>query len=335
MNPGPRYLILLLTTECNLRCRYCYRGEGFKIKSMPRETIQTSLEYAAASGKPFHVQMTGGEPTLEPDLIEWTASTIRKAGWPATIGLQTNGTLVDRSLIKICERYQIQIGVSLDGPLDVQEKLRGQATATLKGLKLIDDQGLTFGVTTVVTRQNVMQLGRLALMLGMFAHVKGLGLDLLVQKGRAETIHRATPASPEALRTGLMELLNMLEKTNQRRSRPIQLREMELVRRSFSRKKTGKFCHACKGESMAVHPDGTVYPCGQTVGDPDWACGRIDQPDLLRLKALSSFRLQGAVCSDCPLNGHCPGDCPSRQYYNDPESAGLACVMYKTLRNSF
>jgi len=93
---------------------------------MDREVAAGSLEYAAGSGLPFHVQLTGGEPTLEPALIEWVVSLIRQKGWPATIGLQTNGSLLDRSLVGICKHYDIQMGVSLDGPPEVQERMRGR-----------------------------------------------------------------------------------------------------------------------------------------------------------------------------------------------------------------
>jgi uncharacterized protein len=37
------------------------------------------------------------------------------------------------------------------------------------------------------------------------------------------------------------------------------------------------------------------------------------------------------ACSHCSLNLNCPGECPSRLYYNRHDGVQLACVMYQTL----
>jgi uncharacterized protein len=250
---------------------------------MAREVAAEALKLAAESGRAFHVQMTGGEPALEPELVEWVASTIRKESWHATVGLQTNGTLIDRSLARMAKRYDIQIGVSLDGPVDIQDELRGGAVSTFRGLKVLAEEEVPFCVTTVVTEQNVAYLGKLALILGGFG------------------------------------------------TRSIKLREVELLKRVCRIRKALPFCHASRGESIAVHPDGSLYPCGQTVGDPEFYAGTIGSLVVSRLSALSSHVLEDTTCSGCPLIGRCPGDCPSREYYNDEAGKRLACVMYRTL----
>lgn len=328
---GPRYLVLLLTEACNLRCVYCYRGEPQSSRPMDREVVAGSLEYAAGSGLPFHVQLTGGEPTLEPALVEWAVSLIRKKGWPATIGLQTNGSLLDRSLVGICKHYNVQVGVSLDGPPDVQERMRGEAAATLRGLQLLSAQEVPFRVTTVVTGQNVQALERLALLLGTFPAARGLGLDLLVSRGRALTGGRVThPTAPE-LENGLKMLLQALNWINKKRPQPLKLRELELLKRAAAGEGGGPFCHAARGEAMAVLPDGSVYPCAQTAGDPRFACGAVGVPGAPDFVQLGGVGPANEHCRDCPLAGFCPGDCPSRQHYNHAPDAGLACVMYQAL----
>ena len=224
-----RYLMLLLTTECNLRCSYCYRDDESIHQVMSRELAAEALSFISRTDKHVHVQMTGGEPALVPELIEWIASEIRnKAGRPVTIGVQTNGTLIDAALIEIFKKYNIQVGVSLDGPVSIQEELRGNAAETLKGLKFLSDYGVPFRVTTVVTRQNVAALGKLALLLSGFRTVMGLGLDLLVHKGRAMKDKAVSSPSAEELRHGLLNLMKRLKQVNTRRLHPIRLRELDL-----------------------------------------------------------------------------------------------------------
>ncbi|MGQ9813484.1 MAG: radical SAM protein [Dissulfurimicrobium sp.] len=331
MSRSPRYLVLLLTTACNLDCAYCYREDHGPFQRMPREIAENSLHLAASSGRSFHVQLAGGEPTLEPGLIEWVASFVRKKGWPATLGIQTNGTILDTSLTRLFKRYDIQVGVSLDGPPDIHEKLRGNAGSTFRGLKLLSDQEVPFRVTTVVTGQNTAVMGKLMLLLGAFVTAEGLGLDLLVRKGHVLKSDFVSHASPQALRSGLRDLVQALGWINKNRSHPIRLRELESLKQAARRGGAVLFCQALKGKGMAVHPDGTVYPCAQTVGDPHFACGTVESLNESHLDLLKRYSLQGEQCRGCQLSGFCPGDCPSRLYYNDTKTSRLACVMYQTL----
>ena len=331
MNRSLRYLALLLTTECNLRCAYCYREERGPVQRMSREIAEKGLHLAAASYRTFHVQLTGGEPTLEPKLIEWTASLIRKEGWPATIGIQTNGTILDVSLIKMFKRYDIQVGVSLDGPPDFHEKLRGKSGPTIRGLKLLSDHDVPFRVTCVVTGQNVAGMDQLALLLGSFPTARGLALDLLVCKGHALKDDYVSPSSPEELKNGLKKLVQTLGWINANRSHQIKLRELESLKQAAQKGNQLHFCHASKGEAMAIHPDGTIYPCAQTVGDPCFVYGTVEAPNEENFYLWGEYSLRSEQCNDCPVAGFCPGDCPCRLYHNDTQTRRLACVMYQTL----
>jgi uncharacterized protein len=298
---------------------------------MTREIAGKSLRLAAASGRNFHVQLTGGEPTLEPELIEWIASFIRTKNLPATIGIQTNGTFLDISLIKMFKRYDIQVGVSLDGPPDFHEKLRGKSGPTIKGLKLLSDNDLPFRVTCVVTGQNVTAMDQLTLLLGSFPAARGLALDLLVCKGEALKGNCVSPPSPAELKNGLEKLVQALGWVNKNRSHPIKLRELETLRQAAEKGSRPHFCHASKGEAMAVHPDGTFYPCAQTVDDPCFACRTVEAQNNESFDLLGNYSLRSEECNDCPVTGFCPGDCPCRLHYNDTRTRSLACVMYRTL----
>ena len=95
MAPVVRYLVLWLTTGCNLNCSYCYRGEDNSPQLMSVKVAENALRLAATSGLPFHVQLAGGEPTLATQMIYDIARHVRASSLPATLGLQTNGTLIN------------------------------------------------------------------------------------------------------------------------------------------------------------------------------------------------------------------------------------------------
>jgi uncharacterized protein len=323
--PAFRHLVLWLTTECNLSCVYCYRGYPKDQMAMSRETALAALELAAESGQPFHVQLAGGEPTLEPGLIEYLARAIRYKGLPATLAIQTNAVALTSELVEMLRRWNIGVGVSLDGSPEVNGRLRGKSAQALHGMEALERAGVDFNVTTVVSAANVMNLPKLALLLGRYVHAQGLGLDLLINRGKAAKGSIAM-ADTQELHRAMQVLFLAVAWVNRTRRTPLVLREVE-------RMKTGAsvFCHAAAGASLAVHPDGRLYPCGQTMGDDDVALGTIDNPDFSRLNALGGLVLGSGQCVGCSLEGRCPGECPSRLKYNGRQGHELACAMLRGL----
>ncbi len=328
--PPVRYLVLWLTTACNLRCAYCYRGDQ-EPEVMPLDVASAALQIAAASGLPFHVQLAGGEPTLEPALIEKVARMVREAGWPATLAVQTNGTLIDPALIACWRRYGISVGLSVDGPPAVQDRVRGGARATFQGLELLARSDVAVRVTSVVSSANVHHLGELMLTLAAFPNIRGVGLDPVVFRGRAVQMEGAIPGE-EALQSGIRTMLAVHDRLGKLRRTPMRWRERDAVLKALSGKNAqGVFCHACRGESMAVHPNGTVTPCGQTVSDSGKVAGTVWNVDWEKLRGTyREARMQGP-CQGCFLEGRCPGDCPSRTEANQGRGPSAMCVIYRTI----
>ena len=327
-----RYLILAVTSRCNLRCSYCYLGAGGH-RDMPDRILERALDLVAAGSGPRHVQITGGEPTLVPEKIRRIGQRCRQMACPPSVAIQTNATLLTEELVGILRSFRIRVGVSLDGTPEIQERLRGGADQTLRGLALLDSRGIPFRVTTVVSAENVLFLDRLALMLAGYAHCRGIGLDLLVAKGRAKE-GGIRPPPPAALRQGVARLAAVLDMVNQGRRVPLALRELDLLRDKRRRhNKQQPFCHAAVGQSLAVTPQGELYPCGQTMYDPFFSLGTLDAPRPAAGKPLTAIRLSSADCGACAIASRCPGDCPSRGHYS-PAARPLACELYRALAGS-
>jgi len=323
-----RYLILAVTSRCNLSCSYCYlaaKGDG---DDMADGVLDQALDLVDHD-KPCHIQITGGEPTLVPDKISRIAQRSRLMQVKPNLAIQTNATLLTRELGQLFKKYAFQVGVSLDGPPDIQDLQRGLASETLRGLQLLETMNIPFRVTTVVTRDNVPHLAKLALLLAGFKNSRGIGLDLLVHKGRAAD-NGIKPPSPTELRGGITSLIATLRAVNRHRAIPLRLREQDLL---TGRGGNRPFCRAAMGQSLAVSPDGSLFPCGQTMGDPLFFLGRVEKPEQKNdAGLLTTLKLQSNHCSSCPLQGSCLGDCPSRLHYNNKVGRNaLACILYKTL----
>jgi uncharacterized protein len=327
--PSVRYLTLWPTAACNLDCTYCYRQVRAS-DPMSEATAMAALDLAAISGAPFHLQIAGGEPTLALDLVEAVIRRVRREKRPATVALQTNGTNVDVRLARFCREQQVEVGVSLDGPRLIQERLRGRASDTLRSLSLLCREDIPVRITAVLSAANARHLQELALLLANFSNVRGLALDPLVVLGSARSCSDLLPA-PEAIEQGVQALHEALRALEPLRKTSFQWRELELVRQALAGRVASDYCHACRGESLCVAPDGCVYPCAQAVGDPTLAAGTVWNVDWQALKrGFGSAPMRGP-CEECSLRGRCPGDCPSRLRQVALGEQAAACVIYRTL----
>jgi uncharacterized protein len=318
------YLILILTTRCNLKCAYCYNGDRDPI-DMDQAVLSEALSLVSQGAAPVRVQLTGGEPALVPELIERTVKQAKSLTRPYKISLQTNATLLDRPLVKFFKNNNIEIGISLDGPPDINDRLRGRSRELVRGLSFLEEAGWPFTVTTVVTQDNCQELYKVPLILAQYSAARGMGLDLLIRKGR----QKAELPSKGSLTQAIAKLKNTLKLINARRRMPLVLREEEQVIRAL-RGQTGPFCQVCLGRSAAVTPDGDVYPCGQTAFSRQFYLGRVFERDL-KPANLSGHALTGVHCGGCFLNGRCPGECPSRMFFNQDSDKLLVCHIYRTL----
>jgi cyclic pyranopterin phosphate synthase len=92
------YLRLSVVDHCNLRCVYCMpmRGLSFvpSAELLTAEEIETVVRAAVAVG--FHkFRLTGGEPTLRPEIVEITRRIAAVEG-VSDLAMTTNGILLPR-----------------------------------------------------------------------------------------------------------------------------------------------------------------------------------------------------------------------------------------------
>jgi uncharacterized protein len=152
-------IVFKISERCNLKCDYCYFffGGDETWKSHPPLVKQHVIEYlgafSARAARDHELQLItlifhGGEPLMMPrPRFAKMCETLRshENGFRFDFGLQTNGVLVDAEWIDLFERYQISVGVSLDGPKEVNDlhrldfKDRSSYDRTVAGLRLMQD----------------------------------------------------------------------------------------------------------------------------------------------------------------------------------------------------
>jgi uncharacterized protein len=330
---GLRYLILMLTDRCNLACDYCY-NRGLQLGDMTEAAILRIFDIFGPGTEPLHVQLTGGEPTLRPDLLEAAVKAARKLKRRVSVGLQTNGTLIDSPMALRLKKLRLEVGVSLDGLPAVNEITRGGSRALIRGLMALESHKVPFRVTTVVSSANVDHLSQTAVLFGGLAAACGVGLDLLSKAGRPA---RVGPAAKEQLKKSVFDFARKLREVNLTRGRKLTFRELEMLIKSLNSPRRSQFCRAGAGDSLCVRPDGALFPCGQTARSEALKIGHLNDLSGQQLPNQSIFRspltcltLYSQKCVECVLAGRCPGECPGRLWSN-PDGGKLACAMWRGL----
>lgn len=313
--PGLDLLVVWATTRCQLSCRYCYMAAG----DVPARDLDPALFTRAAATLGLRpgatVQIAGGEPGLVPDIVAAVAAAAWAAG-AGRVGIQTNGLAIDHDFIALVRSRRLGVGVSLDGPAEINDVARGRTDEVLRGLRALDAAGIAFGITTVLTRESLPGLSRLAMLLGGFAQARSIGLDVLRPTGRG--IDMDLP-SPSEVAAAFADLAATLAWINTRRAVPLGLREASTVPCGEDR----AYCPAEEGRAAVLTPDGMLWPCASLVGRPKFACGSVDAPDHGRLG--QGLRPDESNCARCNLAG-CRGRCPARATLS-PRAADLDCAM--------
>ncbi len=107
------YLRLSLTDRCNFRCSYCApAGPDTAEDPLARPELARLVGIFARLGV-RRVRLTGGEPTLRPDLLD-VIRDVRETPGVEEIALTTNGHLLATHAIKLHDAGVTRLNVSLD-----------------------------------------------------------------------------------------------------------------------------------------------------------------------------------------------------------------------------
>lgn len=113
-------VILHLSTNCNLSCKYCYASKTRYAGVMSLDTAKTAVHLASREGKEsFCVSFFGGEPLLHFDLIReivnYARQTAQAHAQQVAFRMSTNGLLFTPDVLDYCRENAILLAVSCDG----------------------------------------------------------------------------------------------------------------------------------------------------------------------------------------------------------------------------
>ena len=146
---------IVFTQGCNFRCRYCHNPElvypHMFEEPVSEEEVKSFL--VRRQGTLEGVVISGGEPTLQPDLVRFMAE-VKALGYKTK--LDTNGSqpevlreLIDKKLVDF-------IAMDLKAPLDKYALITGvdaNATILRRSMDLIRQSGLAYEFRTTYDKE--------------------------------------------------------------------------------------------------------------------------------------------------------------------------------------
>ena len=147
----PVHATLELTDKCNLRCNYCYRESD----STKRTFLDNPLQFLDELYKIGirHVELSGGEPLLHPDISRILQFLGEKFN---LVALLTNGILMNERILEIISQYKDKfvIQICLDGPtpqdVDKTTGKKGAFKRITKAIQLVSNYSIRLRVGMVI-----------------------------------------------------------------------------------------------------------------------------------------------------------------------------------------
>ena len=158
-------LVVQPTPFCNINCSYCYLPQRDVTSVIEQSVVATLFEKVFDSGwtgEGLTVIWHAGEPLVVPVSFYETAFAAIEKMRPAALQLrhsvQTNGMLITPKWCDLFKKWDVGVGVSIDGPKHLHDAHRvtrsgrGTFDKTLAGIRLLKREQVPFHVLCVLSQ---------------------------------------------------------------------------------------------------------------------------------------------------------------------------------------
>jgi len=308
---APISIDVFITSRCNLRCRHCFSSSGERREDLPFEDFIKILDELEGLGV-FEVRLNGGEPLIHPRIKDILHALSKRRLRRVMI---TNGTLLNQENVELLKKSRTIPTVSLDDSRpeghDGFRGVKGAFERTLRGMSLLQKEGVTYGINTCLHKRNLKRVGEIIDLAASYGASRIALLDLK-NVGKMREHDNLIP-SPEAYRRAAIGL-NILKSVTQEIEVSLDLyMHCNPLRESKEELKKGYVTCSAGNTNLSIDSDGGIYPCNIVLSDPKWHMGNIRDNNLKDLwfsKKWNFFR--GGVklkdlehCRNCPDIDEC------------------------------
>jgi uncharacterized protein len=325
--------------RCNLQCHYCYQNPQRDADNVARSyDVKKMQEAVLREGGPF--TLFGGEPLLtrKADLEELFRWGYERFGGS---GLQTNGSLITDHHLRLFKRYNVRVGISLDGPGELNDvrwagseaRTRETTTRSQRALERLCQSGVRPSLIVTLHRQNAVR-DRLPILYDWIRSLAAMGvrsIRLHLLEVESEAVRRQYGLSVEENLEALLGFASL-----ERELPTVQFDLFRDILRMLAGLDHNTTCvwNACDPYTTravrGVEGDGQRTNCGRTNKEGiDFV--KAAEPGYERYLALYHTPQEHGGCRDCRFFLFCKGQCPGTAIDQDWRNRTEHCEIWKTL----
>lgn len=336
-------VIVKPTHTCNMACRYCYLDHQAEQGMMDYNILENLVNKTLENHDSVHFIWHGGEPLLiSLDFYKRAAELQnRYKNKRVSNGFQSNGTLVTDEILDFCAERHFDIGFSLDGPKEINDRTRYFADGTssfektLTAIKKAQERKVGGGAIVVINRFNIDHLDEIY----AFAQRESINLKLnpLIKSGNAKDNYLELGIGPKEYGQAMVKLFDQwFYDDSHVKLDPFE----ELMGNLLTGQPWGcNYSVSCQNSFISVGPQGDVYPCGRFDGVEGFKLGNINTDSLSEIlssekrKRLQERTAEIKSCEKCEHKSICNAGCMHNAYMRrgNIHDKDYYCSSYKIL----
>lgn len=340
---APSGITIYPAAQCNMACSYCYNTQGtyngkHDVGLMSADTVEAVIRWYddLRTPHPLSVTLIGGEPTVNGAATDRLARHFLETegrNRPEKLYLMTNGLHLPRSLLDLFERHpgRAVMGFSLDGDRARNDANRrdagghGTFDRVLANLREADSRGIRYMLIAVVPPPFAF--------VEAFDELRALGVKTITLRHGDIPVFNLGQVPPgefdaqfQAWRRGYLAYNRMLLAELAKGDIAVATDRGNALKGIFEGYDDEPFSCDAGQLSLAVSPDGGIYPCSRFLPHRDFLLGDVRTGvtaegidrfhDLLRNNG--RLRLEHRQCRVCYVQAVCRGGC----YGNNVERHG-------------
>lgn len=326
-------LVIILSQMCNLACSYCYAQDARSKDVLAKEKLKVAIDshFDRISNKLHFSFIGGGEPTLTWELLFWAINYIRSidAGTRnVSIGVTTNGTLLNDERINFLKENNVRIGLSFEILPDVQSTQRcfsdnkNSFEIINVVIKKMETNGIHFSFRSTITSINVTRMSEMVeFVIRNYPKIKSLHFEQVT----------STEIKKDFYDKFIYHFIKA-RKLGECNGIEVYCSGSNCLNSIKSRFCGGEFCLTPTGDIVACHrissPDERAFDLFNyaRVGERGIL---INKTKLDRIEKF--FNIKRASCSTCFAKWHCAGSCSMEKTIYSEEMRDLKCYFVKAL----
>jgi uncharacterized protein len=312
----------VITMQCNFRCPYCYQDRvNVRMEREVQLAILSFLEKKIPGKEAFHVAWWGGEPLLEPRIIDKFGNEMiqlcNSLHVQYSSSICTNGYLLTGDNIRmLADGYLSHVQVTLDGPQEFHDRRRflenGEGTyevilenlyelvGTLPDIKITIRANISRGITKIRPWEQLLKdltpiKRSIAIFLAPIASIKSAN-EFCISNQDFQTFY----------------------------DRFIKIIQRRGFRITLGQATPGTVhCSAIPVDNWFVHPQGYISKCAAYVCSEEKSIGKLLPNGSIELNSdaamwltFSPFHLK--LCRECNVLPLCMGGCLNLPFGRNP-----------------